>query len=131
MKKAILFILVAALFAAMESPAARGRVYHITNGEPIQLFAFLTELFERLNIPANFRRIPKDRLLLLATGMEWFSKLFRPWKEPSFTRYSAALLVFNQTLDITRARTELGYLPTVSMRDAMEDLVENYSGEPR
>ncbi len=121
--------LVSALLAAMECPAARGRTYHITNGEPIYLFAFLTELLERLDIPANFRSIPKEQLLLLATGIEWFSKLFRPWREPSFTRYSAALLVFNQTLDITRAKTELGYSPTVSMRDAMNDLVANYSEE--
>ncbi|AYG47778.1 hypothetical protein DV532_26185 (plasmid) [Pseudomonas sp. Leaf58] len=42
-------------------------------------------------------------------------------REPGLTRYTAALLRYDQTLDITRARGELNYQPIRSIQDGLMD----------
>jgi nucleoside-diphosphate-sugar epimerase len=40
-------------------------------------------------------------------------------KEPLLTPYSAGVLAFSQTLDINKARKELGYVPLVSIAQGL------------
>ena len=52
--------------------------------------------------------------------MEFLYK-FIPNKEPVFTRYSLGLLSFNQTLDISKAKNDLGYEPIISIEEGLKE----------
>jgi nucleoside-diphosphate-sugar epimerase len=51
--------------------------------------------------------------------VEAFYRRFKPDSEPPLLRYGIELLSVDMTLDITRARDELGYRPRVSMDEAL------------
>ncbi|MDJ0796959.1 MAG: NAD-dependent epimerase/dehydratase family protein [Calothrix sp. MO_167.B12] len=97
-----------------------GRTFNITNGEPTPLVNLLTLLSQQLGYPLNLKPIPYNLAYGVATAMELASKTIFFGKEPILTRYTVGLLSFNQTLDITAAKTELGYQPQVSILEGLK-----------
>jgi nucleoside-diphosphate-sugar epimerase len=51
-------------------------------------------------------------------------------REPRLTRYSLGVLRYDQTLDITRAKNNLGYVPNVSIADGLRRFAEWYKAQP-
>lgn len=96
-----------------------GRVYNISNGEPVAIWRVIDRLADALNLPRPDRRLPKPLALALASTVEAFYRRFRPDHEPPLLRYGIELLSVDMTLDITRAREELGYRPRVNMDEAL------------
>lgn len=95
-----------------------GAVFNITNHDPVVLREVLRALFvdalgRRLDIVA----VPWPVLAGAARGMEALSRL--TGREPSLTPYSVGALGFDMTLDNTRARDLLGYVPEVPMAEAV------------
>ncbi|GIP35765.1 NAD(P)-dependent oxidoreductase [Paenibacillus sp. J2TS4] len=107
------------LLCAEAGPDALGRKYNITNGEPVMLAELLENLFYVLRQPLRAKPLPFRAVYWLAGGLEWGAKLFAGGKEPLITRYTVGVLGTNQTLDITRARVELGYEPKVTISDGI------------
>ena len=105
-----------ALRLAIESEAAVGQVYNITNGEPQEFRAILEELFRALGETPRYLRLPLGLLYGVATLSERVYHLFRLDGEPPFTRYTICTLGYSQTLNIEKAERELGYRPIVSLR---------------
>ena len=105
-----------ALRLAVESEAAVGQVYNITNGEPQEFRAILEELFRALGETPRYLRLPLGLLYGVATLSERVYRLFRLDGEPPFTRYTICTLGYSQTLNIEKAERELGYRPIVSLR---------------
>lgn len=97
-----------------------GRVYNISNGEPVAIWRVIDRLADALSLPRPTRRMPKPLALALASAVEAFYRRFRPDTEPPLLRYGIELLSVDMTLDITRAREELGYRPKVNMDDALD-----------
>ena len=93
-------------------------VYNITNGEPMpmaELFALLVSAFDLRVRPLQ---VPRMALNAMAATCEALACV--TGKDPVLTRYSAGVLSWSQTLDITAARQELGYAPRVSVRDGLK-----------
>lgn len=109
---------VAALLLAGLSPAACGKTYTITNGEPVALWGVVRELLRRLGLNDQLRRVPLGAALTLATLME--ARATFSGREPLLTRYSVLLLARTQTYSIAAARRDLGYEPGVSLRSGIE-----------
>jgi nucleoside-diphosphate-sugar epimerase len=110
-----------ALVLCQNAPnALNGRVFNITNGEPMELGYLLKLLLEKLELPLKFRPIPYIWADRLATTMELISNTILFGKEPLFTRYTIGLLSFDRTLDITAAREQLDYEPKISMLEGLE-----------
>ncbi|MCQ6557723.1 NAD-dependent epimerase/dehydratase family protein [Paenibacillus mendelii] len=103
----------ALLLAAEAPPAAMGRTYNITNGEPVRLADVLHKLFDRLGVPMRGRPIPYSAGYMLAGAMELAARLLPGQPEPLLTRYTIALLAKSQTLDISAARQWLRYSPRI------------------
>ncbi|MBW7477209.1 NAD-dependent epimerase/dehydratase family protein [Paenibacillus oenotherae] len=105
-----------ALLLCMRSPESTlGRKYNITNGEPIPFINILEQVFRLLDMPFHHKEIPYKLAYSLAGLMELASKTLLLGKaEPVLTRYTLGTLGFHQTLDITAAREELGYRPSIS-----------------
>lgn len=95
-----------------------GRAYNIANGESRTLRSIVQKLIDELNIPCRIRSVPYTMLDMVARSMERFGD--KSAKEPAFTHYGVSKLNFDFTLDITRAREELGYTPIVTLDEGIE-----------
>ena len=113
-----------ALILCQQAPAsALGRQYNITNGEPMAVGEMLERLFARLDMPYEPRPLSFETGMRIAGVLEWVANTFQGGKEPVLNRYSVGLLARTQTLDITAAREQLGYVPRVSIDEGLEHFV--------
>lgn len=109
--------------AAPES--ATGRIYNLTNGEPVKLIELLQSLFALLELPLRTKFVSRPVALAAGQGMEWlYRALPSLGQEPPFTRYTVGLLAFSQTLDISEARRSLGYEPRIRMDEGLRRFAE-------
>ncbi|RYD32565.1 MAG: NAD-dependent epimerase/dehydratase family protein, partial [Verrucomicrobiaceae bacterium] len=110
-----------ALTAAAVSPPAAGRSFNITNGEPWPREKLLSHLFRAAGLPWRPRRIPLRKARWAAMALEAGSRLLTGGRwEPPLTRYSAGVLAFSQTFDLTAARSVLDYKPRVSVEEGLQ-----------
>ncbi|MBP9722939.1 MAG: NAD-dependent epimerase/dehydratase family protein, partial [Gammaproteobacteria bacterium] len=101
-----------------------GNVYNITNGEPVKLIELLTKIFKRLDIRLKTIKLPFLASYYYAYLLEIISKLKFGKPEPRLTRYSVAVLGCSQTLDITAARRDLGYIPRITISEGIDRYVD-------
>lgn len=114
-----------ALLLAASSGDAAGGVYNITNGEPAPLGELLRRFFDAMGEEARFITVDLRVLSALAVVLERVYALLPSRFEPPFTRYTVATLAYAQTLDISRARAELGYEPTVPLSEGIRRVGEH------
>ena len=98
---------------------ADGRAYNVSNGSPVSVRELVETLFSALG--RRVRLVPVPRTLAVAVaGVAERIALLRPGQpEPRVTRYGIGVLGYSQTLDIARARAELGYAPAVSLQQGI------------
>ena len=101
-----------------------GRIYNVTDGTPLPLWPLLTSMAQQLGYPRPTRRVPLWIARWAARFLEKYHRLFRPHSEPLFTEYSVGILGYSLTLNIDRARIELGYRPQVSSQEGVQRLLE-------
>lgn len=109
----------AVLLAADAPRALSGRAYNISNGEPVRIWDVIDRLADALGTPRPRRPISRTNALLIAWILEAGHRAFAPQREPRLLRYGVDLLSVDMTLDISRARAELGYCPRVRMEEAL------------
>ena len=110
---------------AAESPAAAGRIYNITNGDPRPVTDVVDELFTLLGAVPRYRRRNATVLYGVASLLELVYAVLRLPGEPPVTRYTVCALAYSQVLDISAARRDLGYEPIVSWDEGMRRYVES------
>jgi nucleoside-diphosphate-sugar epimerase len=105
--------------------AERGRpgsVYFVTDGEPVVFREFVTELLGTQGVPPPGRNTPPPVARVAAAGSERIWRLLRRPGNPPVTRLAYWLSAQECTIDISRARRELGYEPVRSRAEGMEEL---------
>ncbi len=102
-----------------------GQKYNITNGENIKFYSCIENLITNLGMKYNSKNISYCAVMLIASFLEFIYK-FLPNKEPVFTKYSVGLISFNQTLDISKAKNELGYKPVISVEEGFKEVANAY-----
>lgn len=113
-----------ALRLCMEKEQALGQVYNITNGEPQKLTDLADKMFGALGMKVKYRRLPFGAMYALAGGMEGLFKALHIYgTAPMITRYNICTLGRSQVFDITKAREELGYTPSVSL----DEMIDSYA----
>ena len=112
-----------AMVLAAVKPAARvaGKIYNITNGEPVALWPILARVAHELGIPQPRPRIPCGLAMKMARLLELAGRL--TGREPSLTRYAVGVLATSQTLDISAARRDLDYMPEVPLEEGLRRFV--------
>ena len=115
-----------AIALALKADRAEGQVYNITNGEPTPFKELIEEALQGLELPIRYKKLPAFLLRGLASSLEVLYR-FLPLKgEPPLTRYTYCLLRYSQTLDISKAREELGYEPRISIKEGIAQYVQDY-----
>ncbi|SMH48318.1 Nucleoside-diphosphate-sugar epimerase [Rathayibacter oskolensis] len=118
-----------ALLLAASAPRAAGSVYNITNGEPQPFGQLLDRFFAAMGEKPRYITVDLRVLSALAVVLEKVYALLPRGTEPPFTRYTVATLAYAQTLDISRARAELGYEPTVPLEEGIRRVGEHYRAQ--
>jgi nucleoside-diphosphate-sugar epimerase len=112
---------VAAVEACMRSHApGDGRAFNITNGEPMSVSRLLGQLFSALDLKVRMIRLPRRVAITLGVLAETIATIRPGQPEPRLSRYGVGVLGFSQTLDISAARQQLGYAPSVSVTEGIE-----------
>jgi nucleoside-diphosphate-sugar epimerase len=105
--------------------AARGRVgeaYFVTDAETAVLREFLTALLATQGVAAPTRTIPTWLGAVTAAAGETAWRLLPLEGEPPLTRFAHWFLSQECTIDISKARAELGYEPVISRAQGLEEL---------
>lgn len=108
-----------ALRLALTAGDGAGGVYNITNGDPRPFRELLTTLLSEMGEQPRFRPMNRRAAWVLASLLEGACSVLPGRPEPPLTRYTLSTIAYSQTLDITRATSELGYRPEVSLDDAL------------
>lgn len=96
-----------------------GRAYNITNMQPRPLREIVERLITELGIRCRIRSVPYPMLDLVARSLERLGS--KSSREPVLTHYGVSKLNFDFTLDTTRAETELGYRPVITLDDGIKE----------
>jgi len=109
------------------SPAA-GKAYFVTNGEPVELWAFLNRVLAEAGLPPVTRHVSAWKARLAGRVLERVYRLLRLPGEPSMTRFVAAQLSTSHWYDIAAARRDLGYEPRVGTEEGLRRLGASLRG---
>lgn len=101
------------------------QIYNISNDEPVLLWKTIQNVLNALNKQMNNTRIPYNIAYLFAKFLELQSRLTHH-KEPALTAYSVGTLGLSFTLDITKAKENLGYNPIVTTQQSIDEFVKWY-----
>jgi len=106
------------------SATAAGNAYFISQGEPVNLWHWINDLFARLGIAPVRKKIGFGSAYAVGTLLEGIYMWFSMEKEPRMTRFLAEQLAKSHWFSIDRARRDLGYAPRVSTTEGLERVVE-------
>lgn len=109
----------ALLLAGTASDVVLGKKFNITNGQPVRLWDAIRSVAALLDLKLRPGRIPRTVAMGIATAMEAVCKLGRISREPMLTRYGVGVLTASQTLDISAACLELGYVPAITVEEGL------------
>jgi len=101
---------------------APGGVYFVTDGEPVVFRDFVTRLLATQGVTPPDRSLPAPVASAVATVGETAWRVLPLPGRPPLTRLAVWLSALEATIDITRARTELGYAPVRTIDQGLEEL---------
>jgi nucleoside-diphosphate-sugar epimerase len=107
------------LAARRGTPSA---AYFITDGEPVVFREFVSALLATQGVEPPDRSVPAPVALAGARAAEAAWRILRRSGEPPLTRFAVWVSTLECTLDISRARDELGYQPVRSHASGLAEL---------
>lgn len=108
-----------------ESPKISGRIYFISQDEPVLLWEMINHILIAANRPIIEKSIPKNFAWFFGAVIEWIYKALRISSEPPLTRFVVNELSTSHWFDIRAAKIDLGYRPNISTAEGLERL-ENW-----
>jgi nucleoside-diphosphate-sugar epimerase len=103
------------------SPVA-GRAYFISQGEPVNCWAWIDDLLSLVGLPPVKRAISLKAAWRVGGVLEAVYRALGISSEPRMTRFLAAQLGTSHYFDISRARNDFRYAPQVSTAEGMRRL---------
>jgi len=105
--------------------AVAGRAYFISQGEPVNCWDWIGEILALAGLPAVRKSISLPAAWKLGALFEAVYALLRLEGDPPMTRFLAAQLATSHYFDISRARQDFGYRPTIPTEEGMRRLAED------
>lgn len=104
-----------------DSPVA-GKAYFISQGEPVNCWAWIDEVLELAGLPKITKSIGFAAAWRAGAILELVYKSLRLKGEPPMTRFLAAQLALSHYFDISAARRDFGYGPQISIAEGLQRL---------
>jgi nucleoside-diphosphate-sugar epimerase len=114
---------------AAGSPVA-AQAYFLSDAEPVGCWQWIGELLALAGLPPLRRRISFPLAWGAGQLLEWKHRLLKDPREPRMTRFLAAQLALDHWFDVSKARRDFGYVPTVSRAEGMRRLAESWKTNP-
>ncbi len=102
---------------------AAGEAFFISQGEPVNLWEWISNLFIQLSIPPITKSITFDKAYKIGFVMEKLYGLLRIKQEPKMTRFVAEQLAKSHWFSIKKAEKILPYTPQVSTAEGVQRVV--------
>ncbi len=111
----------ALLSSLLATGPALGKVYNISNGEPVPLWDAVNFVLRRFDLPPVTKHMPFGVAYSAATLNETICKMLPGRPQPGMFRLGVAVMARDFSLDISRARQYLDYDPQVPVWTALEE----------
>ncbi len=105
-----------------------GRAYFISQGAPVSLWPWLNELLAAVGAPTVTRSMSLRKAYRAGGALETAYRSFGIVREPPMTRFLATQLAKSHYFDISSARRDFGYNPTISTSEGVRRLVAALGG---
>ena len=113
---------------AVGSPIA-GKIYFISQGEPVTHEALINSWLKADGFPPETRHVPLGLAQFVGTALETVYRTLGISKEPPLTRFMVEQLSTSHWFNIAAARRDLGYSPRVSMAEGLARLSQYLARE--
>ena len=104
-----------------------GKVYFISNDEPIPIAQLINRILEAAGLPPVTRRVPPSIAYAAGWILEVVYRVFGLSGEPPMTRFVARQLATPHWFDLSAAKRDLGYQPSISIDEGMRRLAESFT----
>jgi 2-alkyl-3-oxoalkanoate reductase len=103
-------------------PLLSGRVYFISQDQPIALWEMINHILAAGGLPPVTRTVSPAVAFAIGAFCEGLFKILHIRREPPMTRFVAKELATSHWFNIQAAKTDLGYAPLVSTEEGLERL---------
>jgi nucleoside-diphosphate-sugar epimerase len=107
-----------------EKGTAGGKPYFISQGDPVNLWDWINELFVAMDIDKVQASLSFPVAYRLGGVLEAIYKIIRMKKEPKMTRFLAEQLAKSHYFSIENAQNDLGYEPVISTTEGLQRTVQ-------
>jgi nucleoside-diphosphate-sugar epimerase len=104
-----------------------GKVYFITQGEPVPLWDLVNRILDTAGLGPVTRSIPAGPAYAAGWLLEMVYALFQRDGEPPLTRFVVRELTTAHWFNIGAARRDLGYEPKVSLEEGLRRLAASFA----
>lgn len=106
----------------MNDANCAGKAYFISNGEPLPMSELINKILTTSDLAAVTKSVPIQLAYTIGFLMELFYKILNLDNEPVMTRFIAKQLSCAHYYDLSAAKQDFSYEPTVSIDEGMERL---------
>ncbi len=107
-----------------QNPDLSGKIYFLSQGEPILAWDMINAILKAAGLEPVKGTIPYPVAWTIGAVLEFVYKTFKLPGEPQMTRFLAEAVTKAHWFDISAARRDLGYNPSVSTTEGLERLEE-------
>ena len=108
-------------------PSVGGKVFFVSDGEPVNMWQWINEVLKKTGRPAVTRSISYRTASGLGCFLEKIYSLGNIKREPPMTRFLASQLATPHYFDSSLAKRDLGYEPVVTAEEGMNRLIQSLS----
>jgi nucleoside-diphosphate-sugar epimerase len=112
------------LMLAMKNGIAAGKTYILAGQEPIAINSLAGIISSALNKKVPIFHVPIWFALLVGYSMEISHRLFSIDKEPLVTRDKIDIMCRDRCFDVSRAKRDLGFCPTIGYEEGIQNTVD-------
>jgi 2-alkyl-3-oxoalkanoate reductase len=107
------------------SGVCAGKIYFISNDEPISISDLINKILATANLPAVNKTLPENAAYIIGFMLEKTYTLLNIKNEPVMTRFVARQLSTSHWFDLNAAKQDLGYQAHISIDEGMKRLKES------
>lgn len=119
------------LLLALDSEQAEGKIYNISNDQPLTQAQYLAAIAQEVGVATPRVHVPYHALYAAAYVAERLATLSGYRIPPVITRHGIKIMGDDNRLSIDKARRELGYVPQVPVQEGVRLTVAWYQQQDR